>query len=362
MSAGLRQRAGLLVRLSETWLRRPPTPNRLVMAVTRRCNLRCSMCRTWAAAPKRPELSAKEIHDALRPVSRLTWLDVTGGEILLRSDIQAVFDGIVDAASALRVLHFPTNGWDGDSAVALTSRVRRQRPDVELLITVSIDGPPSVHDAMRGRPGAFGRAIETLRRLRDIPGAAAYVGTTVGSENAAHLDELERILVDEIPGFSRRQWHWNWLQISPHYFQNQEIVGTGTDPAPALLDEHIRQRGLPRNMVELAELGFLLNLSAHLHGEPTHIPCQALRSTAFLSPEGDLYPCHVWDQPLGNVRDESIPRLWRSAALKRVRAAVQAGRCPGCFTACEAYPAMAGAPVASAWHTARRLVSQLRRW
>ncbi len=361
MSGRRRDRARLALRLAETWWRRPKGPNRIVLSVTRRCNLRCRSCQTWAHRAPRPELSPAQLGAALRPLPALSWLDVTGGEILLRDDIEELFAELLAASPKLRVLHFPTNGWFPERALSLTRRVRALRPEVELLITVSLDGPPAVHDALRGRGGSFDRALETLLALRAVPGAAVYVGTTVSVDNAPHLPALEQILAAQVPGFHLRDWHWNWVQRSAHFFRNEAVSATPA-PDPALLDAHIRRRGLPRDMVGLAELGFLANLSARLHGDKVTIPCQALRSTCFLSPEGDLYPCHVWDRPLGNVLDRDLLTLWRDPALARARRDIERGGCPDCFTACEAYPALAGAPLAAAVNTTRALFGLLRRW
>ncbi len=355
MTSSLRNRAELLLRLSETWLRRPPGPNRMVMAVTRRCNLRCGICRTWEYEPERPELTPDEIGAALRPLRRLAWLDVTGGEPFVRDDIEEVFEAVTNAVPTLRVLHFPTNGWFSDRALALTRKLRAGSPDVDLLITVSLDGPPAVHDAMRGRAGSFERALETFRRLREVPGASVYVGSTVSNDNVDALVELESILRAEVPGFTAREWHWNWIQRSSHYFHNADGPDRSA-PDPTILERHIARRGLPRDMVGLAELGFFVNLLAHLRGEAVGIPCQAFRSTCFLSPEGDVYPCHVWDRPVGNVREISIPELWNSEALQEARCDIRVGNCPRCFAACEAYPAMAGAPVATVVRTTGRLL------
>ena len=111
----------------------------------------------------------------------------------------------------------------------------------------------------------------------------------------------------------------------------------------------------------LQELGFLVNLERYLGGEPTGVPCQALRSTCFVSPEGQLYPCHVWDRPLGDLRERPLAELWRSPEVLAARSEVERLDCGGCFTPCEAYPALAGAPVAASVQTLRRLGGLLRR-
>src|SRR5688572_427065 len=174
----MRRRLELVGRLAETWIRRPPSPTRVVLDLTRRCNLRCEMCRTWERA-RGPELSAPEIGSLVAELPRLTWLDLTGGEPFVRRDIDAVLEAVVANARALTVLHLQTNGWHTRRIEATT---RWLAPRIQLIVTVSIDGPPDVHDRIRGREGSCVRALETARTLSAI--AEVHVGTTVTSSNA----------------------------------------------------------------------------------------------------------------------------------------------------------------------------------
>ncbi len=354
-------RPEVVLRLMETWVRRPTTPNRVVMSLTRRCNLRCVMCHTWEL-PAGHELTPAEIAATLGQLPRLTWLDLTGGEPFLRKDAEAVFDAVLDHAPALRVLHFPTNGWFERRILDVARRVRQRRPEVALVVTVSLDGPREVHDRVRGRDGAFDRALSTFRALRRLDDVEVYVGTTVTPESEPHLPALEATLRAELPDFRPSEWHWNWFQASEHFFGNGHL-GAWTRAAPGdLVRQHLARRGLPRSAVDLMELGFLVNLDAYRRGEPTGITCQALRSTCFISPEGDVYPCHVYDRPLGNVRQTAFADLWAAPHVKEARADIERLACGGCFTPCEAYPALAGAPLAATTQTARRLVQLAGRW
>jgi MoaA/NifB/PqqE/SkfB family radical SAM enzyme len=232
--------------------------------------------------------------------------------------------------------------------------VRALRPDIDLLITVSLDGPPAVHDRIRGREGSFERAMETFLRLRAMDSVHAYVGTTITPDNTDAIAALEATLKQRVPDFRAREWHWNWMQISEHFFHNSHLAN-GRRPATGdLVRRHIQRRGAPHNLVDAMELAFLVNLDFYQRGEPTGIVCQALRSTAFVSPEGDLYPCHVYNRPLGNLRERSFDDLWSSRAVLEARGDIEKLACGGCFTPCEAYPALAGSPVAAATQTARR--------
>lgn len=353
-------RVDLVARLAETWVRRPDSPTRLVVQVTRRCNLRCDMCRTWTL-PGGHELTTDEVRDVLSHLPKLAWLDLTGGEPFLRADFAELLEIVLEALPRLRVLHFPTNGWFTSRTLDAARLVTRRRPDLDFIVTVSIDGPPHVHDAMRGQPGSFQRALATFRALRDTAGVRAYVGTTVTPSNRASLGALGEQLSAEIPGFSRREWHWNWMQISQHYFANGSLAAARDElHAGSAIAEHARSRGVPRSLLDVMELAFLVNLDAYEHGEPVGFPCQALRSSLFLSPEGDVYPCHVYDRPLGNVRKQSIDGIWRSAHVAAAREDIEKLSCGGCFTPCEAYPMLAGAPVRATTNTVRRSLRLLR--
>jgi radical SAM protein with 4Fe4S-binding SPASM domain len=351
------QRAGFLLRLAETWFHRPAAPTRVVMEITRRCNLRCTMCHTWEIAPGH-ELSVSEVRAILAQMPHLNWLDLTGGEPFLRKDAVELIEAASDVPS-LGVLHFPTNGWFGDRVVEAAERVRARRPDVDLLITVSLDGPPALHDRIRGREGCFERAIATFLRLRSMDSVQAYLGTTITPDNAEAIDDLEAELQRRIPDFRSDEWHWNWLQISEHFFHNAHLANGSHATTGTLVRRHIRRRGLPHNLVDAMELAFLVNLEFYKRGEPTGIVCQSLRSTAFISPEGDLYPCHVYDRPLGNLRQRSLEEIWSAPATRTARRDIERLACGGCFTPCEAYPALAGAPVATAVQTGRRALRML---
>lgn len=336
----------------ETWVRRPTTPNRLVIDVTRRCNLRCAMCRTWEA-PRGHELTPAELGSLMDQLPGLCWLDITGGEVFLRTDAEELLTTVARRGRALQVLHFPTNGWFTRRIVE-TTRKLRELTDAELIITVSIDGPPEVHDRVRGRNGSFARALATYKQLRALEGVEVYVGTTITPQTADSVDALGELLAREVPGFSPNAWHWNWMQVSGHFFNNATLASHAKVRPQQLVRQHLRRRGLPHGLVDMMELVFLVNLEFYQRGEATGITCQSLRSTAFISPEGELYPCHVYDRPLGNIRGQNFAELWRSREVLAARADIKKLACGGCFTPCEAYPALAGAPRQTLAATARR--------
>ena len=329
------------------WLRRPAGPTRAVVALTRRCDLRCRFCHTWQLEPGQ-EMTADEVGRLCQGMPGLTWLDLTGGEPFLRPDIEDVFARVLEQTPRLSVLHFPTNGSFADRAIACARLARRWRPEVSLLITVSIDGPPALHDALRGRDGSYRAALHAFEALRRVEGVQAYIGTTVGPDNVDALGELERALADDVRDWSPGLWHWNLGQVSSHFFGNEaDDVALPPARAAALVREQLARRWPPRGAVDLMELGFLAVLPGWLEGHSTGLTCPALHSTCFVSADAQLYPCHVWDRALADLRevDFDVERAWASDEVARARCGVKRLDCGDCFTPCEAYPRLAASPV-----------------
>ena len=340
-----------------SWLRRPAAPLRAVIALTRRCNQRCASCRTYDLPPGE-EMTAEEVGRLCGSMPGLTWLDLTGGEPLLREDVVQIFRRVAGSTPNLAVLHFPTNGSFPERAEACARTIRERRPDVALLVTVSVDGPPALDHQLRGWQGAFDAAMETYRALQPIPGVEVYIGTTVSDANRDALESLREHLERAVPGFDDRSWHWNLRQVSRHFFANQDL---STRPSPeqdaALVRRQLRRRWPPGSAVDLMELVFLVNLLAHVEGRPVGLPCQALHTTCFVSADGRLYPCHLYDRPLADLRawEMDVGAVWSSPEVRRARRAIDRLACGGCFTPCEAYPMVVGSPARAALRTALRV-------
>ncbi|MBC8071157.1 MAG: SPASM domain-containing protein, partial [Deltaproteobacteria bacterium] len=216
-----------------------------------------------------------------------------------------------------------------------------------------IDGPAALHDRIRGVPGSFARAIATAAALRELPGVEVHIGSTITAHNADAMDATWDALQHALPGWPRRRWHWNAMQLSTHFFANAAQAELQV-PVDRLVRGHLRARGLPRTMLEAMETAYLVNLAFVAGGEPSRVPCQALRSALFISPEGDVLPCHIYDRPLGSVRERDVLAIWHDAATLRAREDIERLACGGCFSACEAYPALAGAPLHAVGQTVKR--------
>jgi radical SAM protein with 4Fe4S-binding SPASM domain len=70
------------------------------------------------------------------------------------------------------------------------------------------------------------------------------------------------------------------------------------------------------------------------------LPCTALATNCFIDAHWNLYPCSIWDEKVGNLREAGfdLDTLWNSAHARSLRQQVVTEDCPHCWTPCEAYP------------------------
>ncbi len=339
-----RRTAHLGTALLGTTLTRPSAPAKLNLCLTYWCQYRCRTCNIWQRKPT-DELTTDEIVALVERNPHVTWVDLTGGEIFLRADIEAILDAVVDGWPRLALLHFPTNGFLTDRIVSAVSRIAGRGP-ARTIVTVSLDGDEALNDAIRGIPGGFRRQIATFRALRRIPGVTTVFGVTLSSYNVGRFAETLDACARECPGLTIDDVHLNVAQVSGHYYGNDGLEGVRPDAAAVRreLQVYRDRRGVPRSAQQLVEHVYLRYLDRYLTTGRTPMPCHALRASCFIDPWGVVYPCITYARPLGRLRDTGmrLAPIWSAAETMGVQREIWQGQCPQCWTACEAYQSILG--------------------
>jgi MoaA/NifB/PqqE/SkfB family radical SAM enzyme len=322
-------------------------PFKITLALTDRCDCRCLGCRIWAK-PKGAEASPQEVGAMLRSVPTLRWVNLTGGELFLRDDVVELVREVHDAVPRLSVLDFPTTGQRTDRIVCDATAIGEMGIP-RVLISVSVEGPPALHDRMRGREGAFENAVRTFAALRRVAGVDVFLGLTLTEENAGLVDETLRAvrarLGERDGAVTLRDLHLNVWVKSPHYYAN---LDSDVEPPRALGDVLRRARRAREGSlspIHRIEAAYLRLLPSYLQTGRSPIPCKSLSASVFVAANGDVHPCTVWDRKLGNVRERPLGEIVESAYAKETRRLVAKDRCPGCWSPCEAFPSIvASAP------------------
>lgn len=322
---------------------RSPRPFKLTLIVTWTCDTRCRMCSIWKR-DKQGVMTVAEVESFFARNPYFSWVNLSGGEIWTRDDAPELVDAVIRGSPDLYLLDFPTTGQRTDRIVAGVERILASRVP-KTLVTVSLDGPRDVHEDVRGVKGAFDRAIATFRELRKRRSGRfdVFLGTTLSNFNRGRLLETFESVRAEVPDVTLREFHVNVAQVSSHYYGNDGMERTGPQ---ALTDmaEFVRRRGHRFHPVAWLERRYQKLSDRFVATGKSPLPCKALASSVFVDARWNVYPCSMWDRRLGNLRENGfdLASIWdapESAALQRE---IAAGRCPNCWTPCEAYQTILG--------------------
>jgi MoaA/NifB/PqqE/SkfB family radical SAM enzyme len=343
LPSSLKRQVSLGLAIAEVAVHRPAAPLKLNLCLTYWCQYRCKTCNIWQRKPT-DELTTSEITALVRENPNVTWVDLTGGEIFLRPDLDDIFDAMLEGWRRLAILHFPTNGFLTDRIVRSAERIAGRGP-AHTVITVSVDGDETLNDEIRGIKGGFRRQMETFRALRQIPHIRAALGITLSGYNATEVERTLDACARACPGLTPDDVHLNVAQRSGHYYGNDDSPGIAPDPyaARAALHHH-RQRRRVRGPAHLLENLYLQHLDTFLETGRTPMRCHALRASCFIDPWGVVYPCITYSRPLGRLRDTGmrLAPIWNDSSVAGVQREIWDGQCPQCWTACEAYQSLLG--------------------
>jgi len=321
-------------------LNRAETPYKLFFVLTKKCQSRCQNCKIWREVPEN-ELSFEEIVRFAERNRYFRWINLSGGEITLRDDLDPIIETLVRNSPRLLFLNFAVNGIDPPRTVSAIEKAARLRVPF-FVVTVSIDGPEKSHDALRGIKGDFSSAVETLRAVRKIPGVKAYAGMTLYKKNHALVEETYREIRARIPDFKPWELHLNLAHSSGHYYGNSDQVQNDQKILADAFSSWVNRRGIRLSPFALLERRFQAEALKFIETARTPVPCSALKSSVYLSEKGDVYPCTIWGKKLGNIRENDYDLLpvLRADATRETRSLIVAGNCPQCWTPCEAYPSL----------------------
>jgi len=314
-------------------------PYKLTLILNGNCPTRCTFCSIWKT-PSPDEMRPDEWDRVFAGAPHTVWANLSGGEIFMRPDLGEIVGALVRRMPDLYLVDFPTTGWYPERVLSaceqlVSGGVRR------VLVTVSLDGPPEVHDRLRGREGAHAQAMAAMRAIRAarLPRVKAFFGMTLLPENYTAIAATKAAARDHMPDLADDDFHFNIGMESGHYYRN---TGSGTRPPLAALESmapHLRSGFDPVSMLEKA---YQKRVREFLETGRSPVPCAALRASVFVDAQGTVYPCSIYSRPLGSLRehDYQLGAMLRQDESIAARQAVVDEACPGCWTPCEAYQSL----------------------
>jgi len=316
-------------------------PYKLTFALTYKCNLKCKICFIWKRKQTK-ELSIDEIEMFFKKSNRFSWLDLTGGEIFLREDLLDILEIIFKYCHFLSILHFPTNGQLTEKIVGIVKKICRLKGSRILVITISMDGPEEINDEIRGGKGTWMNSLNSFIELKKLGLKFVYLGYTLSKYNSGSLEDILLAVRKYYPHVDYNDLHINIAHISEHYFNNASLHLVPDDFSIKDIENFSKGRnGIIKNFLEQRYFRLIPN---YLSSRQILLKCQALASTCFIDPYGDIYPCTIYDRRISNIRDidYDLYKFWKEDRVAIIRKEILDKKCKGCWTPCEAYPTILG--------------------
>ncbi|MBM4370682.1 MAG: radical SAM protein [Deltaproteobacteria bacterium] len=291
----------------------PSPPRYLGVEINRRCNLRCPHCFTASGPEEHPGPPAERVVELLGRFAALgvRHAGFSGGEPLLRTDLEDILAAGLEGG--LTGYGLVTNGW------AVTPRRARSLREVGVkVVQVSLDGVDAAdHDAVRGcGPAGYYRALSAMRCFRDV-GIRVDAAVLLNPRNLERLPELA--LLGEALGLTTLRF----CSFVPTGRARDPALAAALAPAPERLDAFFALlRELNRRPT--APLRITIDHGLGPWNDEGSFACSAGQGVAYVSSEGDLYPCPGLIFPafrVGNVwGDRPLEELLRDPRMHAVRA------------------------------------------
>jgi MoaA/NifB/PqqE/SkfB family radical SAM enzyme len=318
-------------------------PGFITYFVTWRCNGRCNFCDVWKKRTDySDELTVPEIIKIFRQLKKIQVLRLSGGEPFLRKDIADIVNGI-DEVNAPGVIHFTTNGLLTERII---ESVQAMKPAKKIHIKVSIDNIGAKHDENRGVPGAYEKAMATVKGLCALREKYGFhVGVNQGILDQNEIDSYYR-LRDLLAPLGVPVFPSIAIEPTNSLYSNTGIV----DPSlsyktfghfseeklkefmAVLVEDGKKVGDLQEQMVDRYHLKGLYNRMV-LGKRSPHPECVALNNHMRLLPNGDVPVCLYNSEIVGNLRDQDFKTVWFGEKAKSARKWVH--RCKGCWQSCE---------------------------
>ncbi|MBN1889630.1 MAG: radical SAM protein [Thermoflexales bacterium] len=319
-------------------------PSRISLTLTNRCNLKCGMCGQWSEQGYMRERKASleqemDLADWKRIVDELADHSISsvllrGGEVFLLPYIIELLSYIHDKGMFISI---DTNG----------TQLARYAPDIvrigKIHLSISVDGPEGIHDAVRGVKGCF----------KQIQAGAAWLGEI----EQARQRPISRSITFTISRYSykglgampdiARRLGIKTICIVPYYYfpeavgqqyekEMKEIFGCEAfswrgfhqEDSGVEVDEFVEgYRTYLATLGEVYSYPYMVLSEDEYHTwfsdatspvGPQH--CTNVEKLIDIQPNGEANFCVDFpDYAIGNVRQASIEQIWNGERAERFR-------------------------------------------
>ena len=298
-----------------------PAPLFVAWDITYKCNLNCFFCdrQTIYSDNLNKDLTlseAKTVIDNLANADVMT-IGITGGEALLRNDLEDIAKYAVDKGL---VVTLSTNG------TLVTKSRAKKLVNLVQSISISLDGLADTHDEVRGKKGAYDGALRGLKILAETAPRSCAIGVNFVL-NKSNFQELRQVF-DTV------------RNVGADYFFVQPVIGSDSWAIPKHAVESSIKQILEMKSNYSHHLSqsyyFLDHISDYINGTVPKL-CDAGTLYLAVNNEGKLFLCpgllRNSETCLGSLLKHSMTDLLNSKRMEKVKEAI-IPKCSPCLMNC----------------------------
>jgi radical SAM protein with 4Fe4S-binding SPASM domain len=312
-------------------------PSYLIFFITPYCNSRCKTCFYWRnieSAKKRKVLSLEEIDKITKKMGYLEHVTLSGGEPFLRKEIVEICR-MLAKNNDVRYISIPTNGLQPQIIEKKVREILTKCPHSFLKLTLSIDGVGKKHDYIRGVKGNFKKLMETHERLmrvkKEFNNIEIIANTCFSKYNEDDIEEIHRFVKDKF----KIDQHSITLARGDTRERGAKDISMGK--YKKILEriekeyeqQEYRSRYPFRNLFHALMLYSRRIVLRTITERKAILPCRAGEHLLVIYDNGDVYPCELLDNKMGNLREMgySLRKILKSKKARDVLRFIKKTKC-----------------------------------
>ncbi len=308
-----------------------PLPINITISLLYSCNSRCMTCNVYEKRVN--NFTVDEYAKTFEGIGHAPyWFTFSGGEPFLRKDIVDCIKAAYDHCRP-GIINIPTNGSLYKVIPERVEAMVEYCKDSDVIINLSLDEIGEEHDRIRGFPGNWERAMKTyeeLKKLRRYDNFTLGIHTVISNFNVDRFPEIYKELIQLTPD-----------SYITEIAEERVELGTMEQPiTPSAAKYHTAIDFLTGQMDKskrkgVAKIAGAFRLEYYkmvkqflMRGEQI-VPCMAGIASCQISPDGDVWPCCIRADSMGNLRENNydFKKVWNSRSAGKIRSSIKNREC-----------------------------------
>lgn len=316
----------------------PLSPKAVLIGLTYWCNSRCVMCNIYKMRPKN-ELRYEEWECILKdPIfERIERCSLTGGEVSLHPQLPQMVELFIKSMPRLKKLSLVSHGFMTRLIVDRVTEIAEicNRYQIELSVSISLDGVGKMHEKIRRIPDAFEKTTATLFELTKL---AKKYGFWVGSGSLVlrqNLPEVEKMK----QWYEKNQIDGTFQIVGFHdtYLRNLDTK-EGVNfrkKEQEQLEDFMARMAKPKSLKDFRSYYWNDLLQMYRDKKPRTTACPFQYDQFALDSFGDVYNCFS-ERKIGNCRESrTISDIYFDPKNLKFKRWMLKHSCQGCNSGCD---------------------------